>query len=329
MNRNQAEQLRRRLENGDSFEEVAHSSSVEPGSLVRGGDIGYVTSGEMPNRIEKMVRELEVGEWGGPVFSGAGYYLVQLTELRSRERQPFEEVRDQLSEILRIRKERALVTDFVRRLKARSRLQHVGSSFTVLAEQWQNRTTDELLESRGDLRRLGFSNEELVLPLVQYDGGAYTIQDFFNDLIEAPSIERPPSTNDPLLKLYVEDRVVERLVIESSGRKGIAEDPEVAQRIEAEEGSYLINQIYERVIVPSATVSDEEMESLRGEDSGQEGSDQVGHGTLHDRALQFYEEKRQNTLKDLLVRLRLQTPPEIHEDVLSRVPWPVPPKEKA
>jgi peptidyl-prolyl cis-trans isomerase C len=319
----------RRLESGEPFEEVARSTSVEPGTMTRGGDIGYVTGGEIPSAIERVLRDLEVGEWGGPVFSGTGYYLIQVTERRERERQPYEEVKDQLAQVLRLRKERALVLGFVQRLKARSKIQHVDASFLVLAERWQNRTAEELLESRGDVYALGFTDEELAMPLVSYRGGAYTIQDLFHALLQSPTMERPPASSDPLLRLWVEDRVVERLLIESAERKGIAERPEVARRIRGEEGSFLINQIYERVIVPSATVSDEELESLRGEILGVGGGESEQQRTLNERAVQLYEQKRQNYLKDLIVRLRLQTPPVINEDRLSRVPWPVTSREKA
>jgi peptidyl-prolyl cis-trans isomerase C len=322
--RTESDVVRRRLEAGETFEEVASSSSVEPGTMTQGGDIGYVTAGEMPGKIEKLVRGLEVGEWGGPVFSGTGYYFIKISEVRPRERQAFEEIEDQLVQILRLRKERALVLDFVQRLKARNKLQRVNSSFDVLARYWQNRTADELLASGGDLHALGFSDEDLMLPLVEYQGGSYTIQDLFTDLFDSPTMDRPPSTSDPLLRLYVEDRVVERLLIESADRKGVAERPEAAQRIEAERGSYLINEIYERVVVPAATVSDEEMESLRGAGPGG-----LSERSLNERAVQLFEQKRQNVLSDLLLRLRSQTPPVIHEDVLARVPWPVAPRENA
>jgi hypothetical protein len=318
--RSESERARQRLEAGDPFEEVAGASSVEPGTMTRGGDIGYVTAGEMPGKIEKLVRNLAVGEWGGPVFSGTGYYFVQVTEMRPRERRPFETVEDQLVQILRLRKERALVLDFVQRLKARSNLRQINSSYVVLAERWQNRTAQELLSSGGDLQALGFSEEEQELPLVEYPGGSYTIRDLFNDLLNSPTMERPPSTSDPLLRLYIEDRVVERLLIDSADRKGIAERPEAARRIAAERGSYLINEIYERVVVPAATVSEEELESLRGEPG-------LDERTLNERAVQLYEQKRQNVLKDLILRLRSQTPPVIHEDVLARVRWPVVPRE--
>lgn len=324
--RSESERAQHRLEKGDSFEDVASSSSVEPGTLIQGGDIGYVTAGEMPGKVEKLVRGLGAGEWGGPVFSGTGYYLIKVSDIRPRERQPFEEIQDQLEQMLRLRKERALVLDFVQRLKARNKLHRVTPSFAILAERWQNRRAEELLASGGDLHSLGFTDEELALPLVEYRGGSYTIQDLFDDLFESPTMDRPPSSSDPLLRLYVEDRVVERLLITSAERKGVAEHPEVAHRIEAERGSYLMNEIYERVIVPAAVVSDEELESLRGEPGG---LGQPSERTLNDRAVQLYEKKRQNVLKDLLARLRSQTPPVIHEDVLSRVPWPVAPRENA
>ena len=314
-----------RLERGEEFDEVARTSSIEPGAVSPGGDLGFVTAGELPSQVEEVLWSLDIGEWGGPIPMPIGYYLVRLTDTQAREQPPYGEVRCQLDELLRIRKERALVTDFVTRLKKRHGLREVASSFELLAERWQNRTTEELLASRGDPHGLGFTDEELALPLVEYQGGAYRISELFQGLYESSTMERPPSSNDPLLRLFIEDRVVDRLLFEYAEEWGVERRPQARRALRLQRESALINALYEQMIVPSAVVTEEERQKLRSA-AGQPGA--AGQNTT-ELETELFQEKRQNALRELLIRLRGEYPPTIDEEVFSRVPWPVTPQEKA
>lgn len=86
-----AEELRARIEEGESFADLASEYSDDVVSARDGGDIGYTDGSVFPDAVEDALGQLEVGEVSGPVVSEFGVHLVQLTEYDAREYPPFEE----------------------------------------------------------------------------------------------------------------------------------------------------------------------------------------------------------------------------------------------
>ena len=308
--RHTAESLVRRLEGGEPFDQVARSGSAEPGTRLPGGDVGYVTGGDMPGQVEHTIRHLEPGQWAGPLEDQLGYYIVQVTDIRPRERADYEIEHEALETTLRIRKERALAVGFVVDLKHKYRVRHVPEAYGVLAEKWQSRTTEELFRSRGSLDALGFTPEEQEMAIVEYDGGGYTIARLFDDMLRASTENRPPIHFDPLLRLYVEDKVIGELLQLEGERMQLEEEPEVAHAVQERGESFLINALYEGVIVPEAAARYE---------ANPPDPDRLSEG----EAEQIFSEMRRTVLEEMLTRLRSQYSPVIDRAALARQPWPI------
>ncbi|MGM0633302.1 MAG: SurA N-terminal domain-containing protein [Pseudomonadota bacterium] len=86
-----AAELRARIEEGESFEELAREYSDDTISARDGGDIGFSDGNVFPGAVEDALRELEVGEVSDPVVSEFGVHLVKLTEYDIQEFPSFEE----------------------------------------------------------------------------------------------------------------------------------------------------------------------------------------------------------------------------------------------
>lgn len=325
----EARAARNRLERGEPFAQVARSASRDVTSAPRGGDLGFVTAGQIPTQIEQAIADLPPGRWKGPLRTPIGYYFVQVTERRARKPDPFELVSQPLSGMLRQRKERSLVLEYLERLKQRHHLRRDEGGFEVLAAKWQNRFPEDLMASGGDLHKLGFTDADLARTLVVYDGGGYTIREFFADFLGANTLERPPGTDDTTLRLYVDDRAVSHLIMRDARERGIDREPDTQRELRDREESYLINKLYEQVVVPSSELTPEEREQLRAAAGMGRGGSTSGNGELAQQEAQWAEAKRLRVLKGFLARLRKETPPRIDEKALAEVPWPVPSKENA
>jgi hypothetical protein len=253
---------------------------------------------------------------------------VQVTDRRARQREPFDTIRANLMTMLRQRKERALVLDYVQRLKQRRHDRPNAEGYAVLAQKWQNRTTDQLLASQGRPERLGFTPREVAMPLESWDGGAYTIGDFFKDMRSNSSLDRPSALNDVALRLYVGDRAVSRMILDEARTMGLENETETQLQLRDREDSYLITHLFEQVIVPSSQPTPDELERLRTQ-MGIAKGDSMAAGTLAQAQEQLFAQKRQAALQDLLARLRREHPPSVNERALAAVPWPIPPKENS
>lgn len=83
------------LNEGTEFSELAAAYSDGP-ATDRGGDIGFIRSGEIDPVIEEAISALEVGEVAGPINIGEnaeGVNFFQLVEMRPSGVMPFKDVR--------------------------------------------------------------------------------------------------------------------------------------------------------------------------------------------------------------------------------------------
>lgn len=76
-------QLRQRLVNGESFEDLAKRYS-EDVSAPQGGDLGWLTPGETVPAFEQAMNALAPNEISQPVKSQFGWHLIQVLERRSK-----------------------------------------------------------------------------------------------------------------------------------------------------------------------------------------------------------------------------------------------------
>lgn len=97
----QAQDLKSRLDNGESFEALAAEFSDDLGSAEDGGDVGYTSGQTFVEEFEEALRNLEVGEVSEPVRTEFGIHLIKLTEQSESEVASFEESRDRIERDLK------------------------------------------------------------------------------------------------------------------------------------------------------------------------------------------------------------------------------------
>ncbi len=103
----QAEQLihelHQRIEDGEDFGDLARVFTDDPGSMVSGGDLGWMTEGQLPPVFEETIAELEIGELSEPFANGESWHIAQLMDRRVEDVTE-ENARFQAEQILRDRK---------------------------------------------------------------------------------------------------------------------------------------------------------------------------------------------------------------------------------
>ncbi len=77
-----AERLIEQIRAGANFPAVAQQFSQSPTAAV-GGDLGWVTSGELPGDIDQAVERMQPGQLSPPVRASGGFYLLYLLERRT------------------------------------------------------------------------------------------------------------------------------------------------------------------------------------------------------------------------------------------------------
>jgi peptidyl-prolyl cis-trans isomerase C len=92
-----AEEVLAKLKAGASFEDLATTQSQDPGSAVRGGDLGFNPKGRMVPEFEAAIEKLKTpGELSGVVETPFGFHVIKLEARRAAGTRPFAEVREPL-----------------------------------------------------------------------------------------------------------------------------------------------------------------------------------------------------------------------------------------
>lgn len=76
--------IKKQLDNGASFEELAKNASEDKNSKVKGGDIGYFTA-IFPSgfyQLEEAAYTTPIGKFAGPVRTVSGYHIIKVTDKR-------------------------------------------------------------------------------------------------------------------------------------------------------------------------------------------------------------------------------------------------------
>jgi peptidyl-prolyl cis-trans isomerase D len=95
------QELQQKINNGESFEELAREYSEDPGSAKQGGDLGWVATGEMVKPFEDALFSMNKGEVSDIVVTQFGLHLIRLDDIRTPELQAFTEKRSEFEQELK------------------------------------------------------------------------------------------------------------------------------------------------------------------------------------------------------------------------------------
>lgn len=79
---NTANEIEQKLKGGASFEDLSSQYSLVANAK-KGGEIGYVSRGQLPKMFEDEIFALKPGEVSGVIKTEAGYYILKVTDRRA------------------------------------------------------------------------------------------------------------------------------------------------------------------------------------------------------------------------------------------------------
>lgn len=153
--------LREQLVAGADFAELAKANSQDPGSAQVGGDLGFVTRGQMVAPFEEAMFSQAAGELSDVVESRFGYHLIKVDEIEAESTKSFddEEVQEELvNQVLQERRDQL----FEKRIEDLRQVAFELDSLEDVAQELafgaEVQTTDFITQSRGT----GIASEPVV-----------------------------------------------------------------------------------------------------------------------------------------------------------------------
>ena len=135
--RDQAEELKARVNNGDSrkFREMAMAFS-RGATAEAEGDLGFFEKGDLPEEFDKVIFSLAPGEISDPFQSAHGYHLFFMEEWIPSHQYKFHEVKAEIFQVLADRKEREQTEEYINSLLNQYSITIYESSFPVDSKEY-------------------------------------------------------------------------------------------------------------------------------------------------------------------------------------------------
>lgn len=123
---NEASRIKKELDGGADFEEMAEKFSKDKQSAVRGGDIGYVISGMLPDELEKAVFKMCPGQISQPIETKFGYHIVRVDEKRIAQKLKYEFAKEDISQIMMQNAFADEVEKYTENLRKEAKIEYFG-----------------------------------------------------------------------------------------------------------------------------------------------------------------------------------------------------------
>ena len=131
--REDAEKVQSQL--GDrSFEYLARRYSIDKHSRY-GGDLGYLSKGNMIPQFEEIIFDMQVGDISGIVESEFGYHIIKIADIReARFKLGYQDVRNEIANMLTLEKREAVYDSLVMALWERADIEIMNEALRWAVE---------------------------------------------------------------------------------------------------------------------------------------------------------------------------------------------------
>ena len=109
--RQKAEAIREEAAKGKDFSKLAKQHSEDPGTKDRGGELGYISKGQVVPEFEAAAFDLKVGEISPVIQTAYGLHILKVDEIQEQRTESLDKARGQIQTLLQTRKAREIAHD--------------------------------------------------------------------------------------------------------------------------------------------------------------------------------------------------------------------------
>jgi peptidyl-prolyl cis-trans isomerase C len=240
-----------RIRKGESYMEMARQFSEDQKTAFNGGLMGVLQYTRSDDPVLDAVFSMKSGEVSEPVRNNAGFHILKVEEVQTKERLPFEKAHDQIRGQLE-RERRSLLTEkekeYVDRLRKKSGFAWVEPGIDSLLAHFKNSPQffrEELLDS---LRKLPESVRRQELARFKDRKKTITTETIIRRLDEKGFINGVSIGSREALKSTIDRWVMTDLLIESAERSGLARHEQVQEKTKRMMERLMVDSLNARVI---------------------------------------------------------------------------------
>jgi len=119
---NKIKEAQKKLKKGEDFAKVAEEYSEDPGSVKKGGDLGYVEKGMMVKNFEDVMLKTPVGKLSDYFETEFGYHILKIDAKKPEQKKSFEEVKEPLSKYMTAEKQQIESEKYVKSIRDKANI---------------------------------------------------------------------------------------------------------------------------------------------------------------------------------------------------------------
>lgn len=256
----QTRQYYDRLQNGESFEKIARETFQDSTLANSGGDLGFVTVTDLDPFLADSVYSLRMGEISKPLRSSFGYHIFRIDDLKQSvflSKENFLQNKDEYVNSLRQRRARVKSARYLSAVLE-------GKSVTIKASVLKdlvniNKTLVKPRRQESPLPYPAVTDAELQAisgktaalkdrVLVEFNGGAWTVEEFLARLKQMPPMHRPAINTEKTLAPHIVDMMRDEYLLREAYRQGIQKRKEVVDVVEKWRIQLLADEFKKRIL---------------------------------------------------------------------------------
>jgi len=225
------------INEGGDFAELAKALSDDKSNAGNGGDLGWFGWGKMVDEFQNAAFALEVGQVSDPVLTPFGWHLIKLEDRRPVDREPYEAMKDKLTEELRrIRwpEVREMAEEYLEDLKVAKGLVYYDSTLAEIYDRVTKSESPKNVSIFSD-----FNEDDRKIVVAAWSSGEVTVGEM-DEKIGNASIDYFKKPDD--FKQVIDGVVVPKLLKERAQEFGAFDDPEALKAAkEAREAKMMVD----------------------------------------------------------------------------------------
>jgi len=225
--RTKAEEIRKRIDQGEDFAKLAEQFSEDPGTAPKGGDLGFFKKGQMVKPFEEAAFSLNPGEVSPVVKSQFGFHIIKVESVEEEKTQSLEEVRSALEEEIKAEKANETVR---REARLAGSLIYRSGNLVQYANEQKLIVEETGFFAQGEpIGKIGINKEISEVVFELEEGEVSPVLSAGKNYYVFQLVEREESSLPPLDK--VKDTVIRNLKKELANEKALKEADRILKEI--------------------------------------------------------------------------------------------------
>lgn len=235
--RNKAESILEQVkQNPEQFAEIAKQNSDDPGSAMRGGDLGFFGRGVMVKAFEDKIFSMQLDEISGLVETDFGLHVIKLTAIKEQKQPSLGDVREQIENKLKLEMVSSIFGEIAEDFS--NVIYEQGDSLQAAAKKFELSVQTSDWITRNSAEPAILSNDKLLSAIFSEDAvtnhrNTEAIEVKPDTLVAARVLEYKPATTRSLE--VVREQIVDKLKKQMAEARAIEEGQAKLARLQAGE----------------------------------------------------------------------------------------------